>query len=78
MIVPYPPGGPTDALARLLAEAMRGVLGQPVIIENIGGAEGSIGVTRAAHAKADGYAIDLGAMSPTSSTLRLRHFRSTS
>jgi tripartite-type tricarboxylate transporter receptor subunit TctC len=63
MIVPYPPGGPTDVLARILAEQMRGPLGQPIIIENIGGAEGSIGVTRAARAKADGYTIDLGAMS---------------
>jgi tripartite-type tricarboxylate transporter receptor subunit TctC len=63
MIVPYPPGGPTDVLARVLAEQMRGALGQPIIIENIGGADGSIGVTRAAHAKADGYTIELGAMS---------------
>jgi tripartite-type tricarboxylate transporter receptor subunit TctC len=63
MIVPYPPGGPTDVLARLLAEQMRGALGQPVIIENIGGADGSIGVARAARAKADGYTIELGAMS---------------
>jgi tripartite-type tricarboxylate transporter receptor subunit TctC len=63
MIVPYPPGGPTDVLARVLADQMRGVLGQPIIIENIGGADGSIGVARAARAKADGYTIDLGAMS---------------
>jgi tripartite-type tricarboxylate transporter receptor subunit TctC len=63
MIVPYPPGGPTDVLARVLAEQMRGMLGQPIIIENIGGADGSIGVARAARAKADGYTIELGAMS---------------
>jgi tripartite-type tricarboxylate transporter receptor subunit TctC len=63
MIVPYPPGGPTDVLARVLAEQMRGALGQPLIIENIAGAEGSIGVARAARAKADGYTIELGAMS---------------
>jgi tripartite-type tricarboxylate transporter receptor subunit TctC len=63
LIVPYPPGGPTDVLARVLAEQMRGVLGQPLIIENIAGAEGSIGVARAARAKADGYTIELGAMS---------------
>jgi tripartite-type tricarboxylate transporter receptor subunit TctC len=63
MIVPYPPGGPTDVLARVLAEQMRGAIGQPVIIENVGGAEGSIGVTRAARAKGDGYTIELGAMS---------------
>jgi tripartite-type tricarboxylate transporter receptor subunit TctC len=63
LIVPYPPGGPTDVLARVLAEKMRGALGQPLVIENIAGAEGSIGVTRAARAKADGYTIELGAMS---------------
>lgn len=63
MIVPYPPGGPTDVLARVLAEQMRGSLGQPMIIENVAGAEGSIGVTRAVRAKADGYTIELGAMS---------------
>src|SRR6516162_4296207 len=63
MIVPYPPGGPTDVLARVLAEQMRGALGQPIIIENIGGADGSIGVTRAVRAKADGYTIVLGTSS---------------
>jgi tripartite-type tricarboxylate transporter receptor subunit TctC len=63
LIVPYPPGGPTDVLARVLAEQMRSSLGQPMIIENVAGAEGSIGVSRAARAKADGYTIDLGAMS---------------
>jgi tripartite-type tricarboxylate transporter receptor subunit TctC len=63
MIVPYPPGGPTDVLARVLSEQMRGALGQPVIVENIAGAEGSIGVMRAARAKPDGYTIELGAMS---------------
>jgi tripartite-type tricarboxylate transporter receptor subunit TctC len=63
LIVPYPPGGPTDVLARLLAEQMRSSLGQPVIIENVAGAEGSIGVGRAARANADGYTIELGAMS---------------
>jgi len=63
MIVPYPPGGPADVLARILADAMRSALGQPVIIENVAGAEGSIGVIRAARAKADGYTIELGSMS---------------
>src|SRR5258708_18290183 len=50
MIVPLADGGPTDVVARLLAERMRGMLGQPVIIENVTGAEGSIGIGRAAHA----------------------------
>jgi tripartite-type tricarboxylate transporter receptor subunit TctC len=63
LIVPYPPGGPTDVLARVLAEQMRSSLGQPTIIENVGGAEGSIGVGRAARAAADGYTIELGATS---------------
>jgi tripartite-type tricarboxylate transporter receptor subunit TctC len=63
MIVPLAAGGPTDAIARMLAERMRAVLGQPVIIENVTGAEGSIGIGRAAHAKPDGYTIALGTIS---------------
>ena len=63
MIVPYPPGGPADVVGRIVAERMRGELGQPIIIENIGGADGSIGVGRAARAKADGYTIVLGTSS---------------
>src|SRR5262245_96642 len=60
MIVPYPPGGSTDVPARILAERMRAPLGQPVIVENVGGAGGSIGVGRLARAAPDGYTIDLG------------------
>jgi tripartite-type tricarboxylate transporter receptor subunit TctC len=60
MIVPFPPGGLTDVLARLLIEGMRTALGQPVIIENIGGATGSIGTGRVARAAPDGYTIVLG------------------
>jgi len=52
MIVPFPAGGATDTLARFLAERMRGVLGQPVIIENVGGAAGSLGVGRAVRSAA--------------------------
>src|SRR5258707_13733937 len=63
MIVPLAAGGPTDVVARLLAERMRGMLGQPVIIENVTGAEGSIGIGRAAHARPDGYTIALGTIS---------------
>src|SRR5271169_5640170 len=62
MIVPFPPGGGTDVVGRLLAERMRVSLGQPVIIENVGGANGSIGVGRAARARPDGYTIDLGSI----------------
>jgi tripartite-type tricarboxylate transporter receptor subunit TctC len=60
MIVPFPPGGNVDVVGRVLAERMRVVLGQPIIIENIAGANGSIGVGRTARAKPDGYTIDLG------------------
>jgi len=60
LILPYPPGGPTDAPARIVSERMRASLGQPVIIENVGGAGGSIGVTRVARAAPDGYTIDIG------------------
>jgi tripartite-type tricarboxylate transporter receptor subunit TctC len=63
MIVPFPAGGPTDVVGRVLAERMGGSLGQPIIIENIAGAEGSIGLGRAARARADGYTIDLGSNS---------------
>ena len=48
MVVPFAPGGPTDTIARIIAEHMRGSLGQPVIIENVSGAGGSIGVARVA------------------------------
>src|SRR5262245_46729788 len=60
IIVPFPPGGSTDTAARILAERMRPLLGQPVIIENVGGAGGSIGVGRVARAAPDGYTIDIG------------------
>ena len=60
IIVPFPPGGPTDIISRLVAERMRQVLGQPVVIENIGGAGGSVGVGRAARAAPDGYTISAG------------------
>lgn len=60
LIVPFPAGGANDTLARIVAERMRGSLGQPVIIENVTGASGSIGSNRLAHAVADGYTIGLG------------------
>ena len=60
MIVPFPPGGATDAIARILNDRLRQALGQPVIIENIGGAGGSIGVGRAVRAAPDGYTLNLG------------------
>src|SRR5262245_66665588 len=57
IVVPFPAGGPTDTLARILAEHMRTLLGQSVIIENVSGAGGSIGVGRVARAAPDGYKI---------------------
>src|SRR5262249_23805081 len=60
MIVPYPAGGLFDALARILAEPMRGALAQTAVIENVGGAGGSIAVGRVARAAPDGYTLARG------------------
>ena len=60
MIVPFPAGGPTDSIARVLAERMRVTLGQTVIIENIGGAGGTLATNRVVRAPPDGYMICLG------------------
>src|SRR5262249_21038288 len=60
IIVPFAAGGPSDAMARILAERMKLALGQAVLIENVMGAGGSIGVGRAAHAAPDGYTISFG------------------
>ena len=59
-IVPFAAGGPLDALARAMAEPMSADLGQPIVIENIAGAGGSVGVGRAAHATPDGYTVCVG------------------
>src|SRR5581483_8173973 len=60
LVVPFPPGGSTDVAARIMAEKMRPILGQPIVIENVGGAGGSIAVGRVARAAPDGYTIDIG------------------
>jgi tripartite-type tricarboxylate transporter receptor subunit TctC len=60
MIVPLAAGGPIDTIGRIVAEGMRASLGQPVIIENVTGASGSIGVGRVARASPDGYTLSLG------------------
>jgi tripartite-type tricarboxylate transporter receptor subunit TctC len=60
LIVPFGAGGPVDTLARSLSEAMRVSLGQPVIIENVTGASGTIGVARAVRAAPDGYTVSIG------------------
>ena len=60
MIVPFPPGGLSDVVGRIVAEGMRASLGQSIIIENVGGATGSIGTGRVARAAPDGYTLALG------------------
>jgi tripartite-type tricarboxylate transporter receptor subunit TctC len=60
MIVPVPPGGGSDTVGRVLVERIRGLIGQPIIIENVSGAGGSIGTGRVARARPDGYTIDFG------------------
>jgi tripartite-type tricarboxylate transporter receptor subunit TctC len=60
IVVPLPPGGATDTLTRTLAEHMRGTLGQPVIVENVPGAGGTLGVARVVRAAPDGYTLSVG------------------
>ncbi len=60
MVISFAAGGPTDAVGRILVEGMRPSLGQPIVIENITGASGSIGTGRVARAAPDGYTIALG------------------
>jgi tripartite-type tricarboxylate transporter receptor subunit TctC len=63
MIVPFPAGGTTDVVGRVVAEGLRQVLGQPVVIDNRGGAGGSIGTAAIAKAAPDGYTIGMGSAS---------------
>jgi tripartite-type tricarboxylate transporter receptor subunit TctC len=60
LVVPFTAGGPTDVIARIVAEGMRPSLGQPILIENVGGAAGNIGVARVARAAPDGYTVCAG------------------
>src|SRR5262249_6492653 len=60
MIVPASAGGPTDTIGRIIAEHMRATLGQTIVIENVGGAGGSIAVGRVARSAPDGYVIGVG------------------
>jgi tripartite-type tricarboxylate transporter receptor subunit TctC len=62
MVVPFAAGGGTDIFARILAEGMRGPLGQTVVVENVAGAGGSIGVGRVVHAPPDGYTLSIGTL----------------
>jgi tripartite-type tricarboxylate transporter receptor subunit TctC len=60
IIVPFPPGGSTDTVARIMAEGMQPILRQPVVIKNVIGGSGSAGVEQLARAAPDGYTIDIG------------------
>src|SRR5260370_11822091 len=66
MIVPFPAGGPADIFGRGLAQGMASELGQPVIIENIGGVGGVLGVDRAVRSAPDGYTLALNSASTLS------------
>ena len=61
MVVGYPPGGSTDLVGRLVADGLSARLGQPVVVENLGGAGGAIGAQKVAKSAADGYTIMVGA-----------------
>ena len=60
LVVAYPAGGPTDGIARIVAQDISGPLGQQVVVENVGGASGSIGTRQVARADADGHTITFG------------------
>jgi tripartite-type tricarboxylate transporter receptor subunit TctC len=60
MVVPFPPGGPSDVVARVIAEGMSRAMGSQIVIENVGGAGGTIGSHRVVRAAPDGYTILLG------------------
>ena len=60
IIVPFAAGGPTDALARMLGDRMRQTLGQTIVVENVTGAGGTLGVARAVRAAPDGYTLSIG------------------
>jgi tripartite-type tricarboxylate transporter receptor subunit TctC len=60
IVVPFPAGGPTDTIARILSDHMRQTLGQSVIVENLSGAAGSVGLAKVARAAPDGYTLSIG------------------
>ena len=75
MIVPYPPGGATDVIGRIIAQRLSTGLGQPVVVENRGGAGGNIGAAAVAKAKNDGYTILMAAMTSHSTMATLEKGR---
>jgi len=64
IVVPFSAGGPTDTIARIMAERMSRALGQPVLVENVTGAGGNIGVARVVRAAPDGYLVSIGHIGP--------------
>lgn len=60
IIAPFPAGGPLDGIARVLGESMHGTLGQPIVVENVPGAGGNLGIGRLARSAPDGYTIGIG------------------
>ena len=60
IVVPFAAGGPNDTVARIISERMRAALGQAIVIESVPGANGTVGVGRAARAAADGYTLSMG------------------
>lgn len=60
LVVPFPPGGPSDALARQASQKAQAKLGQTIVIDNTSGAAGGIGTAKVARAKADGYTLSVG------------------
>src|SRR5947209_602134 len=63
IVVPFPAGGPTDALTRIMAERMTSLLGQTIVVENVTGAAGTIAVGRVARTAPDGYTLVMGNLS---------------
>src|SRR6266436_417306 len=64
IVVPFSAGGPTDTIARIMAERMTRTLGQTVVVENVTGAGGNIGVSRVVRAPPDGYMVSIGHIGP--------------
>ena len=75
MVVPYAAGGPSDTVGRLLAEPMTRTLGQQVVVENVGGASGTIGAARVAKADPDGYTLLLHTSAQATNTLMYRKLK---
>ncbi|WP_417682633.1 Bug family tripartite tricarboxylate transporter substrate binding protein [Roseibium sp.] len=73
LVVPFPPGGSTDLLARQIGEAISGPLGQPVVVENRGGAGGTVGANYVAKSDPDGYTLLMGVTGSNAISAALRN-----